>query len=62
MASEAGKRAKAKYDAENAVYVSLKLLRKPDADILDRLAAVGNRQGYIKDLIRQDIRKGREPE
>ena len=55
--SEAQKRATAKYDAENTVTLHLKLNRRTDADILDRLEHSGNKQGYIKDLIRQDMRQ-----
>lgn len=58
MASEAQKKAQAKYDAENTVQIKLKLHKRRDADILQRLDEVGNKQGYIKDLIRADIDKG----
>ena len=57
MASEAQKRAIAKYDAANTVQVKLKFNRVTDADILERLAEVGNRQGYIKRLIREDLER-----
>lgn len=53
--SDAQQRASAKYDAENTVQVRLKLNRKTDADIIEHLAAIGNKQGYIKALIRQDM-------
>jgi hypothetical protein len=33
----------------------LKLNDRTDADILEWLSQVGNKQGYIKDLIRKDI-------
>lgn len=54
MTSKAQQRASAKYDAENTVQIKLKLNRKTDADIIERLAAVANKQGYIKALIRAD--------
>lgn len=57
MASEALKKAIAKYDAANTVQIKLKLNRVTDADILERLEEVGNRQGYIKRLIREDLEK-----
>jgi len=57
--SEAQKRASKKYEAENCVRLNLKLNKKTDADVLTRLAAVGNKNGYIKDLIRADIRAGK---
>lgn len=44
-----------RYDAANTVQVTLKLNIKTDADILQKLASVPNKQGYIKALIRQDI-------
>lgn len=46
----------ARYDTANTTQVVLKLNRRTDADILSRLASVGNRQGYIKALIRADIK------
>ena len=55
MATEAQKRAKAKYDRENTKQVMLKLNLKTDADILEYLEGVGNVQGLIKQLIRREI-------
>ena len=55
MASEAKNRARSKYDTTNTVQIKLKLNRKTDADILERLGDVGNKQGYIKRLIRADL-------
>lgn len=55
MTTEAQKRAKNKYDSKNTKQVMLKLNKKTDADVLGKLDAVGNRQGYIKELIRKDI-------
>lgn len=59
--SEAQKRAQKKYDDANrekfkSVY--LKLNKETDADILEKLAASKNVQGYIKELIRADINRG----
>lgn len=53
--SEARKRANAKSDAKNAVRVTLKLNRNTDVDILKKLEEVGNKTGYIKELIRKDL-------
>ena len=53
----AEKRAKAKYDEKNTVQVKLKLNRKTDEDIIDALERSGNKQGYIKELIRADLQK-----
>lgn len=55
MRSEALKRAQSKYDKEHCVQVNLKLNKSTDKDILDKLKAVENKQGYIKDLIRLDM-------
>ena len=57
MVSESNKRAIAKYDANNTTQLKLKLNLKTDADILKKLEKVGNKQGYIKSLIRADIEK-----
>ena len=57
MKTEAEKRASVKYDAKATVGLYLKLNKKTDADILEKLDAVGNKQGYIKSLIRMDIKE-----
>ena len=54
--SKAQLRAQAKYDKDNTVQVKLKLNKKTDKDIITRLSAADNIQGYIKELIRADIR------
>lgn len=58
MASEAAKRAQMRYDRAHTVQVHLKLNVKTDADIIGKLAATASKQGYIKQLIRADIRRG----
>lgn len=60
MSSDARKRAVAKYDASHTKQVKLKLNLETDKDILERLEEVGNKQGYIKSLIRDDIKKERQ--
>lgn len=57
MVSEAQKRASAKYDAKATTRISLKFNLVHDSDILDKLDKVDNKQGYIKNLIREDIKK-----
>lgn len=57
MVSEAQKQASARYDAANTRQIKLKLNTKTDADILDLLDSLDNVQGYIKGLIRQDMKK-----
>lgn len=57
--SEAQKRAQKRYDELNKDkfrFIQLKLNRKTDADIISKLESVENIQGYIKELIRQDIK------
>ena len=56
-ASKALLRAMAKYDRQYTTGVYLKLNNKNDADIIQKLSECGNKQGYIKQLIRQDIEK-----
>ena len=55
MTSKSQKEAVRRYDKENTRQIILKLNLKTDADILDKLDAVENKQGYIKNLIRQDL-------
>lgn len=52
MISEAQKRAQKRFDEKNAVYVSLKLNRNTDADLIDILERVENKQGLIKAALR----------
>lgn len=47
-----------KYDQTNTIKVSLKLNIKTDADIIDYLDSVENKQGTIKQLIRNEINRG----
>ena len=48
-------KASIKYNKENTVQISLKLNRTTDADLIDSLNSIENKQGYIKELIRRDI-------
>ena len=57
MISDAKKRANAKYDARHTKQIKLKLNIETDCDIIDRLEMVDNKQGYIKKLIREDMRQ-----
>lgn len=45
----------AKYDAANRRNYGFRLHNKLDKDIIDKLASVPSMQGYIKQLIRDDI-------
>lgn len=54
--TEAQKKASIKYDKANTVQKLLKLNKKTDADILDWISGK-NFQGYVKALIREDMKK-----
>lgn len=56
-ATEAQKRAVAKYDKANTKGLYLKFNLMTDKDILDYLEQVENKQGLIKSLIREHITK-----
>lgn len=56
MATQAQIKASEKYDRENTRSIMLKLNMKNDSDILRKLSMVDNKQGYIKQLIRDDLR------
>ena len=46
-----------KYDAENTTRIALKLNLVTDADIIEFLKKSGNKQGTIKQLIREEIKR-----
>ena len=54
--TEAQKRASSKYDKENTKQKVLKLNKSTDSDILELLDGITNVQGYIKRLIRNDMK------
>ena len=60
MITKAQLKAQAKYDKENTKQLALKLNVSSDADILARLEAESNKQGYIKMLVRNDMRNQSE--
>jgi len=43
-------------DKIRAVFVALKLNKINDADVIEKLQSVANRSGYLKNLVRQDIK------
>ena len=49
-----------KWVQENTVHFGFRLQRRTDADILEKLESVPNRQGYIKDAIRAAIAREKE--
>ena len=46
-----------RWERENIKRLQVKLHTTIDADILNKLDSVPNKQGYIKQLIRQDLKK-----
>ena len=55
MASKAQIKASNKYNKENTLTVCLRLNKETDKDIIEILDSVYSKQGYIKDLIRDDM-------
>lgn len=45
----------AKYDAAHRQTITINLHNDNDAEIIDKLNSVPSKQGYIKQLIREDI-------
>lgn len=58
ITSESLARAQRKYDDAHTTRVGLKLNIKTDADIIQKLRSQKSMQGYIKQLIREDINNG----
>ena len=59
MTTEAQKRARAKWNKENKKTVSISFY-PVDAELLEHLNRQPQKAVYIKDLIREDMNKGRE--
>lgn len=55
--TEAKKRYINEYQKEHMTKLSLRFNNIHDADIIERLCEVPNKSGYIKDLIRKDIKE-----
>lgn len=53
--SKAVKKAVRKYDKENIIGLYVKLHKTKDKDIIDKLATVKSKQGYVKQCIRENI-------
>lgn len=47
---------KTRWDRDNTIVITMKLNKKTDADIIEKLNSVDNKQGYIKQLIREDAK------
>lgn len=59
MATEARRRAVKKYDKTHTKQYHLKLNVNTDAKIIEHLDRIGNVQGYIKQLITDDMKSNR---
>lgn len=57
MATEALNRAREKYDAQNTRKYGLKLNTVTDADLIEYLDGVPNKQGAIKTALREQIKR-----
>ena len=57
MVRESQRRATAKDEKANTTGIYLKFNNNTDNDILDHLQSISNKQGYIKELIRENIKK-----
>ena len=54
------KNAQAKYNKEHTVMISFKLNKKTDADLIHWLEIQGNRQAYLKAVIKSDLERFEE--
>lgn len=48
--------AQERYDKENTIRLTIKLNKKTESDIIEKLNSVDKKQTYIKELIRADIK------
>lgn len=48
-------KASMRYNAKNVKQIKLNLNYNTDQDIIDKLSSVGNKQGYLKSLVRRDL-------
>lgn len=55
--NEARLRAQLKYNKAHTKQVTLRLNKRTEADIIEWLDGLDNKQGYIKALIRADVEK-----
>ena len=56
-AKKTGYASTAKYHKERGKSVAFRLFHPQDDDVIEKLESVGNKAGYIKTLIRDDIAK-----
>lgn len=60
MVTKAQLKAQSKYDKENTKQIILKLNLVSDADVIAKLSGSTNKQGYLKALVRDDMRNNGE--
>ena len=58
MTTKAQAQASKKYQEKNTRLMTIRLNLNTDMDIIERLNQVESKQGYIKKLIREDIKNG----
>lgn len=56
-AKKTGYASQAKYNAGNTKRYVIKVMLKTESDIIERLEEEENKSGYIKHLIREDIKR-----
>lgn len=56
---ESQKRAVANYDKKNTIGIYFKLNKTTDADIIEMMEQTENKQGFIKELLRDHMKKGK---
>lgn len=56
----ADSQAKRDWMKANTTIITMKLNHRTDADIIEQLTTVDNKNGYIKQLIRADIEKAQK--
>lgn len=59
MATNAQIRASNNYNKAHTKQFSFRLNKTTDADIIEHLDGIANKQGYVKSLIRDDIKSSR---
>ena len=57
MISDAKRKTNMDYDRKNTKLIGMKLNKNTDADILEYLSTQENIQGYLKRLIREDMKR-----
>lgn len=53
--AKSAKERQARYDKENTTRISIKLNKKTDADIIEYLNRKSNKQGQIKEIVRNHL-------